>query len=102
MTLPDERFRAASRTRDFLLELCTPSATPRVPSWVRDRARVLLRHYPTELDLDMAAEALPDLFSRNRVYFSPPAEEWPKYEAQAKDKKSNWMNNFLFGKKNQK
>jgi len=98
MTLPDERFRATSRTRDFLLELCTPSATPRVPSHIRDRARVLLKHFPTDLDLDSVAKDCPDVFSRNRVYFSPPVEEWPKYEA----KKNNWMTNFLYGKKNQK
>jgi len=95
MTLPDERFRATSRTRDFLLELCTPSATPRVPSHIRDRARVLLKHFPSELDLDMAAEALPDLFSRNKVYFTPEKSE--KLPPQ-----NNWVTNFLYWKKNQK
>ena len=92
MTLPDERYRATSRTREFLLDLCTPSASPRVPSHIRDRARSLLKHFPTDLDLDSVAEDCPDVFSRNRVYFTPEKEE--KLPA-----KSGWMNNFLYGKK---
>jgi hypothetical protein len=92
MTLPDERFRATSRTREFLLDLCTPSATPRVPSWVRDRARALLKHFPTDLDLDSVAEDCPDIFARQKKFFSAPVNELPA-------KKPSWMHNFLYGKK---
>ena len=97
MTLPDERYRSVTRTRDFLLDICTPAASPRVPSHIRDRARALLKHFPTDRDLDTVAEEAPEVFSRNRVYFSPPVEEWPKYEA----KKKNWMTSFLYGKNSQ-
>ena len=46
MTLPDERRRAILHTKGFLLDLCNPRATPRVPKKVREEARRLLKHYP--------------------------------------------------------
>lgn len=61
MTLPDERYRAVERTEQFLIDLCNPRKTPRVPKEVRDRARSLLRHYPSSWDLERLAEAAPDV-----------------------------------------
>lgn len=66
MTLPYERKHAVKHTEQFLLELCDPKKTPRVPGWVRDRARSLLRHYPTDLYMDRAAQQAPDVFGDDR------------------------------------
>ena len=63
MTLPDERYRAIVQTQKFLLDLCNPQHTPRVPKLIRDRARSMLRHYPTTFDMQHAAEAAPDIFT---------------------------------------
>ncbi len=63
MTLPDERYRAVVQTRRFLLDLCNPQHTPRVPKLVRETARAMLRHYPADHDMMAAAEAAPDIFS---------------------------------------
>lgn len=61
MTLPDERFRAIVRTGEFLLELTDPQSTPRIPRTIRQRARGLLRHYPTSYHLERLAEKSPDV-----------------------------------------
>ena len=63
MTLPDERYRAIVQTQKFLLDLCNSQHTPRVPKLIRDRARSMLRHYPTTFDMQHAAEAAPDIFA---------------------------------------
>ena len=52
MTLPRERKNAVLRTEEFLVSLCDPKQTPRVPSAVRREARRLLKHYPTEYHVD--------------------------------------------------
>ena len=62
MTLPDERYRAVIQTEKFLKSLCFSSETKRVPLAVRQQARALLRHYPSEYDMRQAAEGAPDVF----------------------------------------
>jgi hypothetical protein len=62
LTLPDERYRAVVQTRRFLLDLCNSQHTPRVPKLIRDTARSMLRHYPSEWDMQRAAEAAPEVF----------------------------------------
>jgi hypothetical protein len=62
MTLPDERYRAVLNTEQFLLELGNPRATPGVPRRIRERARSLLRHYPTNYQMSCAAEQAPGIF----------------------------------------
>jgi hypothetical protein len=59
VTLPDERYRAVVQTRKFLLEILS---TPRVPKSIKDSARYCLRHYPSEWDMQQAAENCPDVF----------------------------------------
>ena len=61
MTLPDERYRAVVQTQRFLLEILT---TPRVPKTIKDQARVCLRHYPSDFDMNRAAEGAPDIFAK--------------------------------------
>jgi hypothetical protein len=61
MTLPDERYRAVVQTQRFLLQILT---TPRVPKAIKDQARSCLRHYPSDFDMDRAAEGAPDIFAK--------------------------------------
>ena len=56
MTVPIERTNAVIRTQKFLLDLLDPKKTPRVPRLIRQDARNLLRHYPTEFDMNMIAD----------------------------------------------
>ena len=60
MTLPDERYRAVVQTTKFLTEILN---TPRVPKRVKEQARSLLRHYPSDWDMKRAAENCPDVFA---------------------------------------
>jgi hypothetical protein len=62
MTLPDERYRAVIQTRRFLIDLCNPDHTPRVPKLIRDTARSMLRHYPSDFDMQRAARQSPEVF----------------------------------------
>ena len=62
MTLPDERYRAVLAAERLLRDLCDPTATPRIPKLIRQRARSALRHYPGKWDMDRAAQAAPDVF----------------------------------------
>ena len=59
MTLPDERYRAVIQTQKFLIEILS---TPRVPKAIKDRARSCLRHYPSDWDMQRAADGAPDVF----------------------------------------
>jgi len=68
MTLPNERFRALKHGKKLLEELCDPGKTPRVPSIIRDRARSVLRHYPSDYDLERIAENCPELLDREDIY----------------------------------
>lgn len=61
MTLPDERYRAIQSTRHFLMSLLDPKETPRVPRSIRGQAYSLLRHYPSDWDLERLSEKSPDV-----------------------------------------
>jgi len=56
MTIPIERTNAVIRTQKFLYDLLDPKKTPRVPLSVRKDARSLLRHYPSEFEMNMIAD----------------------------------------------
>ena len=62
VTLPDERYRAVVQTRRFLLDLGNTQHTPRVPKLIRDTARSMLRHYPSDYDMNRAAAGAPEVF----------------------------------------
>lgn len=62
MTLPDERYRAVLWAGRFLQSLSYSSETPRVPLKIREEARSILRHFPSEWDMTRASEAAPDVF----------------------------------------
>lgn len=61
MTTTDERFRALKQSKKLLEELCDPGKTPRVPGIIRERARGILKHYPTDYDLERMANSCPEL-----------------------------------------
>ena len=63
MTLPDERYRAVMQTAKFLQALSHSSELKRVPLAVRQQARALLRHYPSEYDMSRTTQTSPDIFA---------------------------------------
>lgn len=83
MTLPDERYRAVKMARQFLQELMDPQKTPKVPAIIRSQARGVLRHYPSDYEMNRAAEASPDIF---QTEMEPVYRMIKKYE-QTKDSK---------------
>jgi hypothetical protein len=83
MTLPDERYRAVMQTRRFLLDLCNSDHTPRVPKLVRQTARDLLRHYPSDWDMQMAAKQAPGIFQER---MEPVTRLFKQYEQSKAEK----------------
>jgi hypothetical protein len=61
MTLPDERYRAVKWAEGFLKRLAGGHYA-RTPKAVRDEARSILRHYPSDYDMNRAAQAAPEVF----------------------------------------
>lgn len=83
MTLPDERYRAVRMARQFLQELCNPEKTPRVPGIIRSQARGILRHYPSDYEMDRASAACPDIF---QTQMEPVYRMIKAYEQSKEDK----------------
>ena len=79
MTLHDERYLAVVQTEKFLQEIL---ATPRVPKVIKDRARSMLRHYPSEWDMQMAARGAPDHFQEK---MEPVTRLFKQYEESKKN-----------------
>jgi hypothetical protein len=46
------KIESIKQTRKLLEDLCDPGKTPRVPSMVRNRARVILKEYLQNIDID--------------------------------------------------
>ncbi len=63
MTLPDERYRSVRNTAEFLQRLAG-GVYPRVPKAVRSEALALLRHYPTQFDLDQIERSAPHVMQQ--------------------------------------
>jgi hypothetical protein len=62
MTLPIERSWAIRNTRHFLYELMDYDQWPKLPIELRKRARSLLKHFPTDLDIIQVAEDSEEVF----------------------------------------
>ena len=45
------------------MDLCNTQHTPRVPKLVRETARSMLRHYPSDWDMQRTARMAPDVFA---------------------------------------
>lgn len=63
MTMPDERYRAMVEGLKLIEDLLIPQVTPRVPGDVRERARWIMRHHPTQYELGRLALKVPDMLS---------------------------------------
>ena len=64
--MPNERFSAVSRTRQFLVDLMDPKKTPRVPRNVREQAYRCLKHYPGDWDMEEAAIQAPGIWGEQK------------------------------------
>jgi len=63
MTLPDERYRAVMWASRFLQDLAHDrNKYPRIPKAVRQEAYSILRHYPSEWDMQRASSGTPEVF----------------------------------------
>jgi hypothetical protein len=82
MTLPDKRYRAVVQTKKFLIDLCSPKRTPRVPKDIRQLANSLLRHYPSDWDMTIASQQAPDLFAER---MEPVTRLFKQYEEGKKN-----------------
>jgi hypothetical protein len=52
MTIPIEELYSLRNTREFLLDLTDPQKTPRIQMRIRNQAKTLLRHYPSNIRLE--------------------------------------------------
>jgi hypothetical protein len=63
MTLPDERYRAVLWASRFLGEVAHDKKKyPRISKEVRREAYSILRHYPSDWDMQRVAEQVPEVF----------------------------------------
>lgn len=62
MTLPDERYRSVLMAKKLLEDLSFSGTTKRIPLEIRQRARGILRHYPSDWDMVQACAASPHIF----------------------------------------
>lgn len=46
MSLPEEEKKALDQAKEFLYDLMNPKETPKVPKYIRLRARNVIKHYP--------------------------------------------------------
>jgi len=62
MTLPDERYRAVRWAERFLISIMQTRSG--LSDDMKQEARSILRHFPSEYDMDRAAEASPEIFQK--------------------------------------
>jgi len=75
MTLPYERFSAVNRTREWLLLNCD---NRKLPGYVREEMRSLLRHYPVRSELEAIAEQAPQYLEAEPDALVEMVNEWTK------------------------
>lgn len=64
MTLPDERYRSVMWAKRFLESLAYDRKNyPRISKAVRGEAHSILRHFPSEWDMNQAARTAPEVFA---------------------------------------
>ena len=85
MTLPDERYRAVIQAKQFLERLSFSSEIKRVPLAVRQEARRLLRHYPSDFDLDEIERYAPHVVQQRMEPLYRMVKEHEMAESVAKD-----------------
>ena len=85
MTLPSERSFAVHNTQQFLYDLLFPKKTPKVPKAIRERARRLLRHYPSSYWIDTCSKSSPDVFGPIKLKLDH-VVEWEKLADERRQK----------------
>jgi hypothetical protein len=89
MTIPVERSYAIHNTKQFLYDLLRPDKTPKVPKAIRERSRRLLRHYPSNWDINYCSKKCPDTFGPIDAALDFEVE-WEKMkEEKRKEEKQN-------------
>lgn len=64
MTLPDERYRAVMWAKRFLESVAYDRKNyPRISKAIRGEAHSILRHFPSEYDMNKASQTSPDIFA---------------------------------------
>lgn len=66
MTMPDEKYRALKKAKEFLLSLMNSKKTPKVPKAIRIEAYRVLKHFPWEHDLEELAKRCPDILGSEK------------------------------------
>lgn len=69
MTIPVERTNAILYTSEFLKDLMDPKKTPRIPKHIRLRARQLLKHYPTQFEMEIISEREDEISNSHPLHF---------------------------------
>ena len=80
MTLPDERYRAVRWAQRFLVSIMTTRSG--LSEEIKGEAKSILRHYPTEYELDRLAEASPEILQKQ---MEPVYRLMKQYEEIKKD-----------------
>jgi hypothetical protein len=83
MTLPDERYRAVVQAQEFLIALSDSNIIKRIPKDVRQRARGILRHYPSPWDMQQAAETSPHVFAERMEEVTRMFKVWEEKKNEA-------------------
>lgn len=81
MTLPDERYRAVRWAERFLISIVQTRSG--LSKDMKEEARSILKHFPTEYDLERASEAAPDVFQKQ---MEPVYRMVRQYEESKNDK----------------
>ena len=85
MTLPDERYRAIMMAKKLMEDLSFSSEIKRVPLAVRQRARGVLRHYPSEYDLAQIEQYAPHVVQQRMEPLYRMIKEHEMADSVAKD-----------------
>ena len=79
MTMPYERFRAINNTREWLLVNLTNT---KLPKYIREEMRSLLRHYPVHSELAHIAEQAPHYLEATPDPFVKIINEYPGVDTE--------------------
>jgi len=74
MTLPYERFSAVNRTREWLL---LNMSNHKLPQYIREEMRSLLKHYPVQSELEHIAEQAPGYLEKTPDPLTRMVNEYP-------------------------
>ena len=86
MTLPDERYRAVMWAMRFLGDVAhNPKKYPRISKAVRQEAYSILRHFPSEWDLQKVSRECPDVFQEKMEPLYRMVKQYDQEKENAKE-----------------